>query len=145
MGEEGRVADDFTDFVHAQWRPSCARRWASQLVLRRITTDDPRRNGVPEYQHRLTWLLLLTPHELARPLGGPCCHHRGPPAGVARDISVYDALTGKFVWGSPSDRPPGHTGHIGHMVAALLTLPGRCNGREVPEPPVNRRLTRAPH
>jgi hypothetical protein len=32
--------------------------------------------------------------------GGPCCQHVSPAAGVGRDISVYDALTGAFVWGA---------------------------------------------
>jgi hypothetical protein len=33
-------------------------------------------------------------------LGGPCCDRRSPSAGVGREIDVYDALTGKFVWGT---------------------------------------------
>lgn len=78
--------------------PPAASPWASQVVLRRITSEFPSRNGVPEVQHRLVWL-SLTPHELVEPLGGPCCSHRGPPAGVGRDISVYDARTGKFLTG----------------------------------------------
>jgi hypothetical protein len=73
--------------------------WASQLVLRRITTTINTSNGVPVLQHRLAWLRLV-PHQLTASLGGPCCDHRSPPAGVGRDISVYDALTGTFVWGT---------------------------------------------
>jgi hypothetical protein len=73
--------------------------WASQLVLRRITTTINTSNGVPVLQHRLAWLRLV-PHQLTASLGGPCCDHRSPPAGVGRDISVYDALTGAFVWGT---------------------------------------------
>lgn len=72
--------------------------WDTQLVLRRITTDAPSRHGVPEFRHRLAWL-ALTPRELVEPLGGPCCGHTPLAAGLARDISVYDALTGQFVWG----------------------------------------------
>jgi hypothetical protein len=71
--------------------------WDTQYVLRRITADYPSRHGVPEFQHRLAWL-ALTPHLLGQSLGGPCCGP-SPAAGVARDISVYDALTGKFIWG----------------------------------------------
>jgi hypothetical protein len=73
--------------------------WASQLVLRRITTTINTRNGVPVLQDHLAWL-VLTPRMLMVPSGGPCCHHRSLPAGVGRDISVYDALTGTFVWGT---------------------------------------------
>jgi hypothetical protein len=72
--------------------------WDTQLVWRRITTDEPSRHGVPEFRHRLAWL-ALTPRELVEPLGGPCCGHTSLAAGLARDISIYDALTGQFVWG----------------------------------------------
>jgi hypothetical protein len=73
--------------------------WASQLVLRRITATYPQRNGISELRHRLAWL-SLTPHELIGSMGGPCCGHRSPPAFVGRDISVYDALTGRFISGT---------------------------------------------
>jgi hypothetical protein len=73
--------------------------WDSQLELRRVTSDDPSRNGVPEIRHRLVWL-VLTPRTLVGSLGGPCCGHRAPPAFFGRDISVYDALTGSFEWGA---------------------------------------------
>jgi hypothetical protein len=72
--------------------------WVSQLVLRRITATYPSRHGVPEFQHRLAWL-WLTPRALVPSLGGPCCGP-APPGGLARDISVYDALTGAFITGS---------------------------------------------
>ena len=71
--------------------------WDSQLLLRRITTEYPSRHGVPEFQHRLAWL-WLTPRSLVRSFGGPCCGP-APAAGLGHDISVYDALTGTFVWG----------------------------------------------
>jgi hypothetical protein len=73
--------------------------FASQLVLRRITTTINTDHGVPVLQHQLAWL-RLTPHMLVIPIGGPCCDHRSAPAGVGREIDVYDALTGKFVWGT---------------------------------------------
>jgi hypothetical protein len=72
--------------------------FASQLVLRRITSTDYRTHNGPVLDHRLVWL-LLAPHVLVSSLGGPCCHHPPPPAGVGRDVSVYDALTGRNVWG----------------------------------------------
>jgi hypothetical protein len=72
--------------------------WDTQLVLRRITADDPSRHGVPEIRHRLVWL-LLTPRSLVESLGGPCCGP-APRAGLGREISVYDALTAAFLWGA---------------------------------------------
>jgi hypothetical protein len=73
--------------------------WATQLVLRRITSDDPSRNGVPLIRHRLVWL-ALTPRALVEPIGGgPCCGHAPLPAAIGHDISVYDALSGTFEWG----------------------------------------------
>jgi len=73
--------------------------WDSQVVLRRITTTINTQNGVPVLQNHLAWL-VLTPHQLNVSLGGPCCDRRSPSAGVGREIDVYDALTGKFVWGT---------------------------------------------
>jgi hypothetical protein len=73
--------------------------WDTQLVLRRITSDEPRYHGVREIRHRLVWL-ALTPHEVVAPIGGgPCCDHASPSASLGHDISVYDALTGAFLWG----------------------------------------------
>jgi hypothetical protein len=97
-GDRRRI-DGARDRIRARLAASSSP-WDTQLVLRRITSKLPSRNGVPEFQHRFAWL-ALTPRELSEPLlGGPCCHQVSSPAGFGRDISIYDALTGAFVWGT---------------------------------------------
>jgi hypothetical protein len=70
--------------------------WDTQLVLRRITTDHP--VGTASRSSSIASPGWSSPRALVASLGRPCCGHVSPPAGLGRDISVYDAVTGDFEW-----------------------------------------------